>query len=83
MPDEEHFDSLLHKALAHAQDPQAARVMLTHLLCYAQLRHVQDALDKVHALEALQRTDWRAAGVRLAELEAERVNFLDPNRPGE
>lgn len=83
MTDPHPREALMQQALAHAQQPMDARIMLTHLLLHAQWHHIEQALEKVHYLGALADQRLSEHVARLAELEVERVRLFDPEHPGE
>ena len=71
------------QALAVTNDPEWCRELCRALLYRADWTDIAQAMLSVDKLKAREQLAGHAYVTRLAELEAERAKFLDPNRPGE
>jgi hypothetical protein len=76
-------DPVFAKALALTRQPETCRLLCERLLWYAEDRDIARAVRDVLAETAPVDLSMTQLVERLAQLEAERAHFLDPNRPGE
>lgn len=76
-------ESLLSQALAIAQEPQWARLLVILLVSYTNDRDLERVLGVVRSAQARDALTLSADLNDLGAALAERPQFFDPNRPGE